>query len=89
MAGAKTPDSVQLESMGSLFLRIADFSTTNIDDGDTYASNVASIVGVWFNASKDVTQGGEGMNISVSGSDLTFISPEDDVTGTLYIISRG
>ena len=86
---AKTPDSVLVESLGSLTLRIADFSSTNIDDGDTYASGVAAIVGVFFNASKDVTQGGEGMNISVSGSALTFIAPEDDVTGTLYILSRG
>ena len=86
---AKTPDSVLQESLGSLTLRICDFSTTNIDDGDTYASNVASIVGVWFNASLDCTQGGEGMNVSVSGDDLTFIAPEDNVTGTLYILSRG
>lgn len=88
---AKTPDSILQESAGSLTLRICDFSTTNIDDGDTYSTGITTIVGVpIFSASKDVTQGGEGMNVSLAASTgvLTFIAPEDDVTGTLYIYSR-
>jgi len=89
---AKTPDSVQLESAGSLTLRIMDFSTTNIDNGDTYATGITSIVGTpIFSASKDPTQGGEGMNVAWTASTgaLVFHSPEEDVTGTLYIYSRG
>ena len=92
MAGAKTPDSVQIESAGSLTLRICAFSTANIDDGDTYSTGITSIVGTpIFSASKDPTAGGEGMNVAWAPSTgvLTFHAPEEDVTGTLYIYSRG
>lgn len=84
----KTPDSIIRENVGSLNLLICDFTTANIDDGDTYATGLPNIVAQWFNATKDVTQGGEGMNISESSGTLTFISPEDDVTGKLFILTR-
>jgi hypothetical protein len=84
----KTPDSILQESMGSLKLLICDYSTTNIDDGDTYDPST-NIVAAWFNASLDPTQGGEGMNIAISGTELTFHAPEDDVTGKLFILTRG
>ena len=84
----KTPDSIQRESLGSLTLFVCLFETANIDDGDTYATGLPNVVGQWFNATKDVTQGGEGMNISESSGTLTFIAPEDDVTGTLYILAK-
>ena len=88
MGAAKTPDSIQRESVGSLTLLICPFSTANIDDGDTYATGLDNIVGKWFNASKDPTQGGEGMNISEDSGTLTFHAPEDDVTGTLFILTK-
>jgi hypothetical protein len=87
---AKTPDSVIRESLGSLTLLICDFSTTNIDDGDTYATGLGNnIVGdAWMAATLDPTQGGEGMNISKDSGTLTFNAPEDNVTGTVYILAR-
>ena len=85
---AITPDTITRESVGSLVMLICDFSTTVVDDGDTYASGLPNVVGQWFNATKDVTQGGEGMNVSESSGTFTFISPEDDVTGTLFVLAR-
>jgi len=85
---AKTPDSIIRENLGSLNLLICPFATANIDNEDTYATGLPNIVGQWFNASKDPTQGGEGMNISESSGTLTFNAPENDVTGTLFILTR-
>ena len=84
----KTPDSIIRESLGSLTLLIGKYSSTNVDDGDTYPSGLSNVVDQWFNATKDVTQGGEGMNVSESSGTFTFIAPEDDVTGTLFILTR-
>lgn len=85
---AKTPDSIIRENVGSLNLLICDFSTTNIDNEDTYATGLPNIVGCWFNASLDPTQGGEGMNIAESSGTLTFHAPENNVTGKLFILTR-
>lgn len=37
---AKTPDSIRKENLGSVSLIIAEFTTTNIDDNDTWASGI-------------------------------------------------
>ena len=84
----KAPDKIIRESVGSLTLFLCQYTSTNIDDGDTYPSGIGDVVDKWFNSTKDVTQGGEGMNVSNSSGTFTFISPEDDVTGTLFILAR-
>jgi len=86
---AKTPDSIIRESLGSLTLLICPFETANIDNEDTYTSGLNHVVDKWFNASKNPTQGGEGMNVSESAGVFTFNAPENDVTGTLFILTRG
>ena len=83
-----TPDSIIRESVGSLTLLICPFESTSVDDEDTYPSGIANVVNKWFNATKDPTQGGEGMNVSESSGTFTFEAPEDDVTGTLFILTR-
>lgn len=86
--GAKTPDSVYRESLGSLTMLKCVFSTTNIDNDDTYASGLGSnVFGFWFNttladtAAKDV-------HISNSSGTFTFSTGEDNVTGDFYILAK-
>jgi len=85
----KTPDTTITENMGSLALLVCKYSSTNIDDGDTYPSGLSTnVVDQWFNATLDCTQGGEGMNVSESSGTYTFNAPEANVTGTLFILAR-
>ena len=44
---AKTPDSVYTTSLGSFKLVIADFTTTNIDNDDTWTSGIKSKIAHW------------------------------------------
>ena len=89
---AKTPDTIIRESLGKLKLHICDFTTTNIDNEDTYASGITSIVGEpIFAVSVDPTsQGDENCNVvtTTSTGSIEFHSPQDNLTGTLYIYSR-
>jgi len=85
---AKTPDNTYRESMGSLTLLKCEFSSTNIDNDDTYASGLGSnVFGFWFNctladtAAKDV-------HIANSSGDFTFSTGEEDVTGDFYILAK-
>ena len=85
---AKTPDSIQQESLGSLKLIIATFSTNDIDDGDTWASGISGIVGYWGNLTDDGTQAKEGIDISLSTSTFTFNVGEDNRTGLIYVLAK-
>jgi hypothetical protein len=84
----KTPDSVYRESVGSLTLLKCTFTSTDIDNDDTYASGLGSnVFGYWFNntltdtAAKDV-------HVSESSGTFTFSTGEDDITGHLYILAK-
>lgn len=83
---AKTPASTKQENLGSVTLKM--FTFTDIDDADTFASAVVGIVNAWFNRTDDPTQGTEGVGVSVSGSDITFNTGEDDITGTLFMLCK-
>ena len=88
---AKTPDSVIVESCGSLTLRIATFSTNDIDDGDTWTSNIPGVVGYWGNLTDDGTQAKEGIDITLTTAAtgvFTFNVGEDNRTGLIYVLSR-
>jgi hypothetical protein len=85
---AKTPDSIQQESLGSLKLIIATFTTNDIDDGDTWASGIQGIVGYWGNLTDDGTQAKEGIDISLSTSTFTFNVGEDNRTGLIYVLAK-
>ena len=75
--------------MGSLTLLLCVFETANIDDGDTYASGLSNVVNKWFNATVDPSsQGDEGMNISEDSGTFTFAAPQENVTGTLFILTK-
>lgn len=79
-------DSVIRENAGSTTLHIATFTT--IDDGGTWTSNIAEIVGYWANGTDDPTQTKEGIDVSVSTSTFTFNVGENARTGMLYVLSR-
>ena len=85
---AKTPDSIQQESLGSLKLIIATFSTNDIDDTDTWASGIQGIVGYWANATDDPTQAKEGIDVALSTSTFTFSTGEDNRTGMVYVLAK-
>lgn len=90
MAGAKTPDSVTLESVGSKFMRIATFSSNDIDDGDTWASGIRGVVSYWGNLTDDGTQTKEGIDITLTTpatGAFTFHVGEDNRTGVIYVLS--
>lgn len=85
---AKTPDSISRESVGSLTLLKCNFSTTNIDNDDTYTSGLSSnVFGFWFNNTLTDTAAKE-VHVSESAGVFTFSSGEDDITGDLYILAR-
>ena len=85
---AKTPDTVKTESLGSLALLICDFTTTNIDNDDTYASGLSTnVVGYWFNNTLTDTAAKE-VHASNSSGTFTFSTGENDITGQLYILAR-
>lgn len=78
---AKTPDSVRRESIGSQTRLDCVFSSTNIDNGDTYTPGVTGIKNVWFSASSTTGM----IGCSESGGVITFATDVDDQLGTLYI----
>jgi hypothetical protein len=89
---AKTADSILTENWGSLVLRIATFSTNDIDDGDTWASGIPYPLGYWGNLTDDPTTQTSGkidvtLTTSATGA-FTFNTGEDDRTGMIYVLSR-
>lgn len=86
---AKTPVSILRESLGSLTLHIATFTTNDIDDADTWASGIPGIVGAWCNPTDDpTTQASNGIDLGISGSTITFYAGESNRTGIVFVLSR-
>ena len=81
---AKTPDTIRQENLGTVRLVMAIFSSTNIDDTDTYTTGMDGIVGAWF--APDLTTGVVG--VSNAAGVLTFAASAANQTGTLYILQR-
>ena len=85
---AKLPDSIYRESVGSLTLLKCTFTTTDVDNDDTYASGLGSnVFGYWFNNTLTDTAAKE-VHVSESSGTFTFSSGEDSVTGYLYILAK-
>lgn len=84
--GAKTPSSKLNENIGSLRLIVLPFA--NVDNGDTYTSNIKSIVACYFKTT--TTTGAVGCYVSTALTGIiTFACSADDQVGTLYILARG
>lgn len=81
---AKTPDTVRQENLGTLRLVMALFTSTNLDNADTWTTGMDGIVGAWF--APNTTTGVVGVDNSAGV--LTFACSADNQTGTLYILQR-
>lgn len=81
---AKTPDSVKQDKLGTVRLIYAFFTSTNLDNTDTYATGIDGIIGAWF--APNTTTGVVG--VSNSSGTLTFACSADNQTGTLFILAR-
>lgn len=90
---AKTPDNIYNDvNMGSVNLVRAVFSTTNLDDADTWTSGLTNVVDFWFQGKNNpTTQASTGINIAFVASTgvFTFYPGEDNTEGTLFILRRG
>ena len=84
----KTPDSVTNESMGSMRLVLATFSTNDVDDGDTWVSGIPNAQAYWFNRTDDPTQEAEIVDVAFSAGTFTFNAPEDNCEGILYVLTK-
>lgn len=84
---AKTPDSIFQEKLGTVRLILARFSTTNIDDTDTYSTGMTGIVDAFF--TPDTTTGVVGCSVAASTGVITFAASAPNQTGTLHILVRG
>lgn len=86
---AKTPDSIKKESLGSVTLIRAIFSSTNLDDADTWASGMTNIIDQWANGTNNPsTQASTGIHVAESSGTFTFYPGEDNWTGTIFIIKK-
>ena len=86
---AKTPDSVDIVSLGNCKLKIATFETSDIDDGDTWASGMGSspVLAWWSQRLEDAgTQGKEGMAVAYSAGTFTFNTAEDNGQYKLFVL---
>lgn len=89
---AITPDSVVRENAGSLTLHIATFITNDIDDADTWTSNIPGIVGVWCNTIDNPTSTTDtALSLSISNittGQVTFFAGEVTRAANVYVVSR-
>lgn len=96
----ETPDSIVTESFGDTVLHIMDFGAVAVTGagvgvlskgpGAVYTSNIPSVVGYWFQATRDVTQTKEGVDVSliaVSTGQFRFTAGETLQRGKLYVLS--
>jgi len=85
---AKTPDSIVIENVGSLTLRVCTFSTSDIDNGDTYTSGLEGVVGYWVQQTDDAGDTQFGIAVTEASGVFTFQTDEANKTGILFILSR-
>ena len=88
MAAARTPDSVYRESIGSLTLIIAKFTTVVI--GDTWVSGLGTTPVAWTTTvtSAPGTQTNCGSMASFSAGTFTLVTDEDTQDVTLMVLVR-
>jgi len=87
MAAATESGSPIRENWGSLQLHIITFS--NIDDTNTYASDINRVVGYWANGTDAATDHhNAGIDVAESSGTFTFSTGENARTGMLYVLSK-
>ena len=81
---AKTPDSIKRHSLGDLKLTVATFVTNDIDDNDSWASGIKSVIGHWWGGISD--NGYDVQVTSVTNGEFLFDAAAN-TQGKLYVIS--
>ena len=86
---AKTP-TITRQSAASNTLIEATF--TDIDDGDTWTSNIPSVVGYWATGTDAPTlQSNSGIDVTLTTAKtgvFTFNVGEDSRTGILHVLAK-
>ncbi len=88
---AITPSSISRQSAGSNTLIIATFATDAVDDGETWTSNIPSVITQWFNSTDSPTQGKEKVDVTLTTAatgKFTFNTGENDRAGNLYVLAK-
>jgi hypothetical protein len=86
---AKTPDTITKENLGSCTLIIAKFVDNDIDDNDTWASGITSIIG-WPQVIPTI-DGPQDCCVDAldrATGDITFGSAANQ-TAYVYLLCRG
>jgi mannose/fructose/N-acetylgalactosamine-specific phosphotransferase system component IID len=82
---AKTPDSTETYNLGSLKLTIANFTTTDIDDDDTWASGIVGYIGsIWAGIGDNCF---DVQITSVSAAGAFVFDSAGSMTGKLLVFS--
>jgi hypothetical protein len=82
---AKTPDSIETYNLGNVRLTIANFTTTDIDDDDTWASGIEGYIGsIWTGVGDDCF---DVQITSVSTSGAFVFDSAGSMTGKLLVFS--
>jgi hypothetical protein len=83
---AKTPDAKTLDlRIGNAGLVVLDFTTTNLDNGDTVATGLKNLEYAWFQPSAAFAST---VGLTISGSTITTVQSDDNQTGYLFCITR-
>jgi len=83
---SKVPDSIHKENLGSARLLICPFITSDIDDNDTWASGLTSVIGYWW-----VGVGDNSYDVSITSVDTAGLFTFDsagNMTGNLYVLCK-
>ena len=93
--GAKVPETIDRENLGSVTLIMGKFAgaTTenSIDDGDTWTSNVPSIIAQWANGTNAPTTNTQGIDVGLTtpaSGVLTFQTGSADRQAIVFILAR-
>ena len=86
---AVTPNLFRnLGSLGPYRLVMARFSTTTVNDADTYASGLKAVFAYWAQQKDNpTTQASAGVAIAVSGATFTFYPGEEGAEVDLFILT--
>lgn len=84
---AVTPNSIVRENRGSSNVLVAKFTTTTINDGDTWTQTVPGYSYHYFGQTNNpTTQASAGISVAYSSGVFTFYPGENSATGVLCVV---
>lgn len=83
---AKTPNNVYRDNFGAENIIVAQFTSTTLDDTDTWTQSVPGYIGHMFQQTNNpTTQASVGVSVAYSSGVFTFYPGENGATGDLII----